>query len=101
MRAYPYFMAKVRKSPEEVDALAKVTSKGQLTVPQAVREALGINPGDGVYFKVRGDTAELTRIPNFVEELGGSVSTPERLRGKSWKEIREEAWASARSRNRP
>jgi AbrB family looped-hinge helix DNA binding protein len=27
-------------------ALAKVTRKGQLTIPQSLREALGIEPGD-------------------------------------------------------
>ena len=29
-----------------MDAAAKVTSKGQVTVPKAVREALGIKEGD-------------------------------------------------------
>ena len=35
-----------------VDAAAKVTSKGQVTVPKAVRDALGIETGDEVVFRV-------------------------------------------------
>jgi len=30
--------------------IAKVTSKGQITVPKAVRERLGIEPGDAIEF---------------------------------------------------
>ena len=29
---------------------SKVTSKGQITIPQDVREKFGIKPGDTVYF---------------------------------------------------
>lgn len=35
----------------------RVTSKGQVTIPQAVREKLGIRPGDEVVFAVRDDEA--------------------------------------------
>jgi len=34
---------------------AKLTSKGQITIPKPVRDALGINPGDRVNFRVRED----------------------------------------------
>jgi AbrB family looped-hinge helix DNA binding protein len=40
-----------------VDAAAKVTSKGQVTVPKAVRDALGIKAGDEVVFRVEGNRA--------------------------------------------
>jgi AbrB family looped-hinge helix DNA binding protein len=35
-----------------MDVAAKVTSKGQVTVPKAVREALGIKEGDEIVFRV-------------------------------------------------
>jgi AbrB family looped-hinge helix DNA binding protein len=38
-----------------MDAAAKVTSKGQITVPKVVRDALGIDVGDEVVFRVEGD----------------------------------------------
>ena len=36
-------------------ATAKVTSKGQITIPKPVREALGVRTGDRVVFQVRED----------------------------------------------
>lgn len=40
-----------------MDAMARMTSKGQITVPKEVREALGLKPGDSVLFRVREDGA--------------------------------------------
>lgn len=34
---------------------ATLTSKGQITIPKAVREALRLEPGDRVYFDVHDD----------------------------------------------
>jgi len=36
-------------------AKAKLTSKGQITVPKAVREALGVRPGDRLAFRTLED----------------------------------------------
>ena len=33
---------------------AKVTSKGQITLPVALRRRLGVKPGDSVVFRTRG-----------------------------------------------
>ena len=37
-----------------MDAAARVTSKGQVTIPKAVCEALGIRAGDAIVFRGRG-----------------------------------------------
>jgi antitoxin PrlF len=74
---------------------AKLTSKGQLTVPKPVREALGLEEGDTVVFRVEVDRAVLAKTPNFLD-LAGSVEVPPELRGASWEEIRRVAaryWA--------
>ena len=34
---------------------ARITSKGQITVPKAVRHALGLKPGDKVVFEQDGE----------------------------------------------
>jgi len=34
---------------------AKITSKGQITVPRAVRHALGVKPGDKIIFEQNGE----------------------------------------------
>lgn len=40
--------------------LAKVTSKGQITIPIAIRNALGIREGDKILFMEEGDKVILT-----------------------------------------
>ncbi len=42
--------------------LAKVTSKGQVTIPKKVRSALGIRQGDILRLEVEGDRAVLKRV---------------------------------------
>lgn len=39
----------------------RLTSKGQVTIPQAVREKLGLFPGTEIEFVVRGDRAHIVK----------------------------------------
>jgi AbrB family looped-hinge helix DNA binding protein len=41
----------------------RVTSKGQVTIPQAVRTRLGITPGSEVDFEIDEHGARLVRAP--------------------------------------
>lgn len=78
---------------------AKMTSKGQVTIPKPVREIIRLRPGDRVLFRVEHDAAVLTRTEDFLD-LAGSVRVPESKRGASWDEVREKtrkARAKARS----
>lgn len=34
---------------------ARITSKGQITLPKAVRQALGLKPGDKIVFEQEGE----------------------------------------------
>lgn len=43
-------------------ALAKVTYKGQVTIPRNVRRALGIEAGDSLFFRVENDRAVVTPV---------------------------------------
>jgi antitoxin PrlF len=70
---------------------ATLTSKGQLTIPKEVREALGLEAGDRVYFSVHQGGAVLTKVPDFID-LAGSVPVPPEVRGVPWRKVREEAW---------
>lgn len=69
-----------------MDAAARVTSKGQVTVPKAVREALGIKEGDEVVFRVEGQRAVLARTPDFLE-LAGSIRVPAAKRNVAWDDV--------------
>src|ERR1700682_5855792 len=64
-----------RSKEKRVDVAAKVTSKGQITVPKVVREALGIKEGDEVVFRVEGNRAVLARTTDFLA-LAGTFKVP-------------------------
>jgi len=77
-----------------VDIAARVSSKGQITIPKLIRDALSLTEGDQVVFRViEGERAILARTPDLLE-LAGSVPTPAEARGLSWDEIRRRAWAA-------
>jgi AbrB family looped-hinge helix DNA binding protein len=38
------------KKNNELLSKAKLTSKGQITIPKIVRESLGLNEGDSIFF---------------------------------------------------
>ena len=78
----PWFVGK----EAAVDAAAKVTSKGQVTVPKAVRDALGIKEGDEVVFRVEGNRAVLARTQEFLA-LAGTIRVPAAKRNVAWDEV--------------
>ena len=47
-----------------------VTSKGQTTLPKAVREALGVQPGDRVRYIIEGDTVRIVAVRPFQRLFG-------------------------------
>jgi antitoxin PrlF len=69
-----------------VDAAARVTSKGQVTVPKVIRDALGIKKGDQVVFRLEGKRAVLARTPDFLD-LAGMVKVPAAKRNVAWDEV--------------
>ena len=40
----------------------KVTTKGQVTIPQEIRERLGIQPGNEVEFRIEGNKVRLVPV---------------------------------------
>ena len=72
-----------------MDVAARLSSKGQLTVPRAVREALSLNEGDSVVFRVEGDRAILAKTPDLTRWQDHRRAADKR--GKPWDEIRAEA----------
>jgi antitoxin PrlF len=81
-----------------MDSAARLSSKGQLTVPKAVRDALGIAEGDAVVLRVEGNRAVLARSPDFLS-LAGTVPVPAAKRNVAWDEIlRKTRTSRARAR---
>ena len=69
-----------------METSARLSSKGQITVPKSVRQALGLEEGDSVVFRVDGRRATLSKTPDLLD-LAGSVPVPVELRGRPWSEI--------------
>ena len=42
--------------------MSRVSSKGQVTLPKRVREAIGVGPGDAVAYDVAGGVVTLRRL---------------------------------------
>lgn len=82
-----------------MDAAAKLTSKGQVTVPKVVRDALGLEEGDEVPFRVEGDRAVLARTPDFLS-LAGTMAVPAVKRNVAWDEVIRKARSSRVAKRR-
>ena len=64
-----------------------VTSKGQTTIPEKIRKALQIKPGDKLEDEVEGDRATIRVYPG-IRSLKGAL-TGKKGKGMSFAEIRK------------
>lgn len=82
-----------------MEAAAKLTSKGQVTLPKVVRDALGIKEGDAVVFRVEGNRAVLARTPEFLA-LAGTVKVPAAKRNAAWDDVLRQTRGARASKRR-
>jgi antitoxin PrlF len=73
-----------------------VTSKGQTTIPERIRRALRIKPGDKLEYEVQGDRATI-RVHPGIRSLKGVLASKKGKR-MSFTEIRKSAAEVARAR---
>lgn len=69
-----------------MDSTARMTSKGQVTIPKMVRDALELREGDEVLFRVERSRAVIAKTPSLLD-LAGSVPVPAGKRGTVWDEV--------------
>jgi antitoxin PrlF len=69
-----------------MDASARLTSKGQVTIPKSVRDALELHDGDEIVFRVERNRATVAKTPDFIG-MAGSVVVPLAKRGTPWDEV--------------
>ncbi len=50
------------------DAFSKLSSKSQTVIPRAVRERLGVGPGDVLRFRMTDRAVEVERVPELPKE---------------------------------
>jgi AbrB family looped-hinge helix DNA binding protein len=59
----------------------RITSKGQVTIPQAIRERLGLLPHTEVEFTVEGNAVRIVKVQGRRRSRGAAVV--DRLRGQA------------------
>ena len=69
-----------------MEITARLSSKGQVTVPRVVREALALQEGDRLVFRVEGHRAILARTADLLT-LAGSIPVPASKRGTPWADV--------------
>ncbi|MGA2534014.1 MAG: AbrB/MazE/SpoVT family DNA-binding domain-containing protein [Candidatus Aminicenantales bacterium] len=74
----------------EIIEIAKMTSKGQVTVPAPIREIFSLKKGSTVIFKLTGKgvfflPCEITERETYTQEEWGKIERLVAERGKSYK----------------
>ena len=82
-----------------MEASSRLSSKGQITIPQSIRSALALEKGDRVVFRVDGDRAILARSMELLS-LAGSVSVPAAKQGTAWTDVLRETRRARALRDR-
>ena len=70
---------------------SKITSKGQVTVPKAIREALKADVGDVVVYEVQGNTVTMRKARPFDAEWHDALATQLAASG-IYSRSTDEAW---------
>ncbi len=77
-----------------------ITSKGQVTIPKAIRERIGVGPHDKVDWVIEGDSVKVTRCESVVRRTAGMMkpadgmayATAEEMRAAAEEAIAEDAF---------
>lgn len=77
----------------------QLTTKGQVTVPKDVRDALNLSVGDKVYFVADGDRAIMVPLKRDIWSIRGALKKYAKGKKLDWKKIREAAQKAAAERH--
>lgn len=69
-----------------MDRRARISSKGQVTIPKSVRDALELREGDELLFRVERSRMLVAKTPDFLE-LAGTVAVPAGRHGTPWDDV--------------
>lgn len=70
-------------------AIVVLTSKGQMTIPKRVREALGLQPTDKMIISLEGWQIILKPLKGNILDVAGSVSIPKKEKPINFHKVRK------------
>ncbi len=70
--------------------ISTLSSKGQMTIPKEVRQALNLKPSEKMVIFVEGNQAIIKPLKGNLLDIGGSIPIPEKEKPISFKKVREE-----------
>jgi len=70
--------------------VATITSKGQITIPKEIRDALRLEQNDKVAIIVEEDTAVIKPIRGNILDIGASIKIPAKEKPIDFKKARKE-----------
>ena len=69
-----------------MDTRARITSKGQVTIPKRVRDALDLREGDELHFRVQRSRALVAKAADLLS-LAGAAAVSHEKRGTPWNDV--------------
>ncbi len=87
--------------------IVKLTSKGQLTIPQSIRSKAGLKKGSYIYMKSLGDLVIMKKVNDLtldetskiLEALAKEKGITRQLLTKEIKQVRKELWRTSYGRD--
>ncbi len=70
--------------------IARLTAKGQMTIPREVRKALHLKPSEKIVIVVEDDQAVLKPLRGTILDIGGTVKVPGKEKPVDFRKVREE-----------
>lgn len=67
-----------------------LTSKGQMTIPKEVRNALNLKPSEKVIIVVEGNHAVIKPLRDNILDIGGSIKVSDKEKPVDFHKVREE-----------
>lgn len=71
-------------------ATLTLTSRGQITIPKRIRNALRLKANDKITILVKDDTLILKPISGNILDIGASIKIPEDKKPINFKRVREQ-----------
>jgi len=70
--------------------VSTLTSKGQMTIPKEVRNALKLKSSEKIIIVVEGDHAVIKPLRGNIMDIGGSIRIPDREKPVDFHKVRGE-----------